>query len=72
MGVTEGGLSIGVGVILVNCTIPFVIPGTYLTIDQPPPSTLVVYSTMQYSTIYDVISSTYHQNAPRPSGHKKH
>ena len=28
---------------------------TYLTKDQPPPSTLVVYSTMQYSTIEIII-----------------
>ena len=48
MGVTEGDLSIDVDVVLGNCTIPFVIPGTYLTEDQPPPSTLlVVYRTMQ-------------------------
>ena len=39
MGVTEGDLStsIGVDVILGNCIIPFVY--TYLTKDQPPPST---------------------------------
>ena len=32
-----------------------IIPGTYLTKDQPPPSTLEVYSTMQYSTIAIII-----------------
>ena len=103
MGVTEGGFSIGVDVILGNCTIPFFffffffnltysrwsqrifpsLPGsrlsiflsrckfstlttrqqmvefyficTYSTKDQPPPSILVVYSTMQYSTIAIII-----------------
>ena len=50
MGVTEGDLQVGidVDVILENCTIPFV---TYLTKDQPTPSNLVVYSTIQCSTI---------------------
>ena len=49
MGVTEGDfLGIDVDIILGNCTIPFVM-------DQPPPSTLVVYSTMQYSTIEIII-----------------
>ena len=51
MGVTEGDfLVIDVDVILENCTIiPFVI--RILTRDQPPPSNLVVYSTMQCSTV---------------------
>ena len=44
MGVTEGDLSIDVDVILGN-----------LTKDQPPPNTLVVYSTMQFSTIEIII-----------------
>ena len=43
MAVTEGDLSIDVDVILGNCTIPFVIPGTNLTKDQHSPSTLVVF-----------------------------
>ena len=55
MGAAEGDFSIDVDVILGNCTIPFVIGSTYLTKDQPPPSTLVVYSTMQYSTIEIII-----------------
>ena len=52
MGVTEGDfllLVIDVDVILGNCTIPFAI--RILTKGQPPPSNLVVYSTMQCSTI---------------------
>ena len=40
---------IDVDVILGNCTIPFVI--RILTKDQPPPSNLVIYSTMQCSTV---------------------
>ena len=36
--------------ILENCPITTVIPGTYLTKDQHPPSNLFVYSTIQYST----------------------
>ena len=46
MGVTVGDLQVGidVDVILENCTINIVIPGTYLTKDQHPPSNLVVYS----------------------------
>ena len=46
---------------------------TYLTKDQPPSSNLIVYSTIQCSTIEIMIlyqSSTY-QNTPRPFGHKK-
>ena len=51
MGVTEG-----VDVILGNCTILSFCYTTYLTKDQPPPSTLlVVFSTMQYSTIEIII-----------------
>ena len=38
-----------VDIILGNCTIPFVI--YILTKDQPPPGNLVVYSTMQCSTV---------------------
>ena len=45
MGVTRGFLFVDVDVILGNCTISFVI--RILTKDQPPPSNLVVYSTMQ-------------------------
>ena len=55
MGVTEGDLQLGLDldVALENCTIPYSIPGTYLTKDQPPPSNFVciVYSTIQCSTI---------------------
>ena len=40
---------IDVDVILGNCTIIFVM--RILTKDHPPPSNLVVYSTMQCSTI---------------------
>ena len=41
-----------VDMILENCTITFVIlQSTYLTKDQHPPSSLVVYSTIQRSTI---------------------
>ena len=49
---------IDVDVILGNCTIPFVIR-MYLTKDQPPPSTLVVYSTMQYSTLCVCVFSSH-------------
>ena len=49
MCVTEGDFSKYVDVILGICTKTLCY--TYLMKDQPPPSTLVVYSTMQYSTI---------------------
>ena len=39
-----------IDMILENCTITFVIPGTYLTKDQHPPNYLVVYST-QYGAV---------------------
>ena len=45
----KGILIIDVDVILGNCTIPFVI--RIFTKDQPPPSNLVVHSTMQCSTV---------------------
>ena len=58
MGVTEGDFSID------RCRRN---PGklyntfcfTYLTKDQPPPSTLVVYSTMQYSTMCVCVFSSH-------------
>ena len=53
MGITEEGdlqvYEVDVDVILGNCTIPFCY--TYLTKDQQPPSNLVVFSTIQCSTI---------------------
>ena len=52
MGVTERGFTgIDVDVILENCTKTFV---TYLTKDQHPPSNLVVYSTIQCSTVIEI------------------
>ena len=57
MGVTEGDFQLyilDVDVILGNCTIPFVI--RILTKDQPPPSNLVVYSTMRCSTMCVCVS----------------
>ena len=53
MGVTEGIAGIDVDVTLENCTNPYT--GTYLRKDQPPPSNLVVYSTIQCSTIEIII-----------------
>ena len=61
MGVTERGFTgIDVDVILENCTVTFVIPGTYLTKDQHRPSNLVVYSTIQCSTVIE-ITIRYHK-----------
>ena len=53
MGVNEEDFtSIDVDVILENCPITIVIGSTYLTKDHHPPSNLlVVYSTIQCSTI---------------------
>ena len=52
-GIYRSGID--VDVILKNCTITlfivYQVPGTYLTKDQHPPSNLVVYSTIQCSTI---------------------
>ena len=42
MGVNEGFTGIDVDVILENCTITIVIPGSYLTKDQHSPSNLVL------------------------------